>query len=289
MPVASIRTIGAKYSSAVALLVSLLLVPHHLARSQETAVAPESPPNAATELPNSVDPPLRTYMGRTIAPFMDASGADWLVRNTRNREEHPAKLLKALGVAKGEAVCDFGCGNGFYTLQLAQRVGPRGKVFAVDIQQEMLDQLRERMGARGLHNVELILCTETDPRLPAGQVDIVLMVDVYHELSHPPEVLRSVRASLRPEGRLVLVEFREEDPTVPIKPLHKMSQAQVNREISANGFKLVEQFDGLPWQHVLFFARDDSPRKASDLRPWTGPFYGGDPGSGGADRADSSR
>jgi ubiquinone/menaquinone biosynthesis C-methylase UbiE len=227
-------------------------------------------------------------MGRTIAPFMDVSGADWLIRSTRNREEHPAKLLKALAVAKGDAVCDFGCGNGFYTLQFAKRVGPLGKVYAVDIQQAMLDQLRERMGARGLKNVELILGTETDPNLPAGELDMVVMVDVYHELSHPPEVLEAVRASLRPRGRLVLVEFREEDPTVPIKPLHKMSQPQVSRELAANGFKLVGQFDGLPWQHVLYFARDDSPLAAVKLRPWTGPFYGGPAESGGAVGADSS-
>jgi SAM-dependent methyltransferase len=276
------------YGAPIALLLSLFVAPQHLARSQETAIAPEAAPNAATELPNSGDPPLRAYMGRTIAPFMDASGADWLIRSTRNREEHPAKLLKALAVAKGDAVCDFGCGNGFYTLQLARRVGPRGKVYAVDIQQEMLDQLSVRMGARGLKNVELILCTETDPKLPAGGLDMVVMVDVYHELSHPPEVLEAVRASLRPRGRLVLVEFREEDPTVPIKPLHKMSQAQVKRELSANGFKLVKQFDGLPWQHVLFFARDDSPLAAIELRPWTGPFYASEPESSGAGGADFS-
>jgi predicted methyltransferase len=272
----------------IAFLLVLLAAPRFLAWGQEATLAPVAAANAATEAPRSSDPSLRAYMGRTIAPFMDASGADWLIRNTRNREEHPAKLLKALALAKGDAVCDFGCGNGFYTLQFAKQVGPRGKVYAVDIQQEMLDQLRERMGARGLKNVELILCTETDPRLPPAKLDMVMMVDVYHELSHPPEVLEAVRASLRPRGQLVLVEFREEDPTVPIKPLHKMSQAQVNRELAANGFKLVDQFDGLPWQHVLFFSRDDSPRAAVELQPWTGPFYGRDPTSDGRDRADSS-
>jgi SAM-dependent methyltransferase len=260
----SVATVGA----AIALAMWSSSATCRLARSQEPAGALATADGDEQQY-DSQRPPPQTYMGRTIAPFMDASGADWLIRSTRNREEHPLKLLKALALTAGESVCDFGCGNGFYTLQLAKRVGPRGKIYAVDIQQEMLDQLRERMGARGLRNVELVLCTETDPKLPADQLDLVLMVDVYHELSHPPEVLKSVRASLRPRGRLVLVEFREEDPEVPIKPLHKMSQRQVNREISANGFKLVDQFDGLPWQHVLFFARDDSPLPAAKLRPWT--------------------
>jgi len=208
------------------------------------------------------------YMGRQIAPTMSASGADWLTRESRQREESPRKLLKALQVKPNQKVCDFGCGNGFHTLQLAKRVGPRGKVLAVDIQQEMLDLLQLRAKPRGLLNIEPRLATATDPNLPDRQLDLVLMVDVYHELSEPALILQAIHASLNPTGRIAVVEFREEDPEVPILPLHKMSQAQVLKEITANKFKLVGQYDGLPWQHVLLFARDDSPLTAKQLRRW---------------------
>jgi SAM-dependent methyltransferase len=208
------------------------------------------------------------YMGRTIAPPMHYSGAAWLTRDSREAEENPTMLLNSLELEAGQTVCDFGCGNGFYTLQLAKRVGPRGAVYAVDIQPEMLDLLAERAQPRGLDNIEPVLATADDPGLPAATFDLVLMVDVYHELSDPPPVLAAVRESLKPRGRMAVVEFREEDPSVPILPLHKMSQAQALREIEANGFNLVGQFDNLPWQHVLFFAREDSPLPATELRLW---------------------
>jgi SAM-dependent methyltransferase len=208
------------------------------------------------------------YMGREIAPFMSADGAAWLTREAREREEQPQLLLKTLQLKPGQRVCDFGCGNGYYALELAQRVGPTGEVWAVDIQPEMLDLLGKRIEARQLKNIRPTLATETDPRLPAGTLDLVLMVDVYHELSHPEEVLDAVRRSLRPTGRLVLVEFRAEDPNVPIKPLHKMSQPQVLKELTSNRFKLVDQFDQLPWQHVMCFADDRSPLPAIGLVPW---------------------
>jgi len=207
-------------------------------------------------------------MGRQIAPAMSYNGASWLTRETRAREENPNQLLKALNLKPGQTICDFGCGNGYYTVRLAKHVGPQGAVYAVDIQQEMLDMLAKEVGPRGLKNVKPVLATSKDPGLPPTTFDLVLMVDVYHELSDPEEVLAIVRKSLKPEGRLVTVEFREEDPAVPILPLHKMSQAQVLKEIPANGFKLVGQFDKLPWQHVLEFARDDSPLKAIELKPW---------------------
>jgi ubiquinone/menaquinone biosynthesis C-methylase UbiE len=207
-------------------------------------------------------------MGRVIAPPMHFSGAGWLVRAERNREEQPAKLLKALELKEGQVVCDFGCGNGFYTLELAKRVGPRGTVHAVDIQAEMLELLADRAGPRGLDNVRTVLATDRNSGLPPGTFDLVLMVDVYHELADPAAILKAVHESLKPSGRLAVVEFREEDPGVPILPLHKMSQAQVAREVSTGGFKMVRQFDGLPWQHVLFFARGDSPLEIHELQPW---------------------
>ena len=159
-------------------------------------------------------------------------------------------------------------GNGFYTLKMASRILPHGKVLAVDIQPEMLDLLSERATARSVDNIEPILGLLHDPKLPEGQVDLLLLVDVYHEFSHPPEMLAAIRASLKPEGRVALVEFRAEDPAVPIKPLHKMTQAQCMKEFTTGGFQLVGQYDELPWQHVLYFARDDSPLEAVDLVPW---------------------
>ena len=223
-------------------------------------------PDAASATSESTE--RSVYMGRTIAPPMHYSGAAWLTRDTRDAEENPAMLLKALELEAGQTVCDFGCGNGFHTLQLAKRVGPRGAVYAVDIQPEMLELLADRAEPRGLDNIEPVLANAEDPGLPAATFDLVLMVDVYHELSDPPPVLAAVRESLKPRGRMAVVEFREEDPSVPILPLHKMSQTQVLREIGANGFTLVGQFDNLPWQHVLFFSRDDSPLPAAELRLW---------------------
>ncbi len=221
-----------------------------------------------TEEPTSRRPLQGWYMGRQIAPTMSASGAPWLTRQSREREEEPQKMLRSLEVKLGQQVCDFGCGNGYHTLQLASKVGPRGTVYAVDIQQEMLDLLQERAEPRGFTNIEPILATSTDPKLPQGKLDLLLMVDVYHELYEPELILQAIHASLNATGRLVLVEFREEDPDVPILPLHKMSQAQVLKEITANRFKLVGQFDELPWQHVLMFAREDSTLPGKKLVPW---------------------
>jgi SAM-dependent methyltransferase len=200
------------------------------------------------------DPPADgVYMGRTIAQTMHYTGAEWLTRTSRYREEEPRKLIRALGLERGQTVCDLGCGNGFYTLKLAEKVAPDGLVYATDIQPEMLDLLALRAKARRVDNVRPVLATADDPGLPEGAFDLVLMVDVYHELSDPAGVLRAVRRSLKPGGRVALVEFRAEDPGVPILPLHKMSREQCEREFAANGFEPSGSFDGLPWQHVLFF------------------------------------
>ncbi len=209
------------------------------------------------------------YLGRPIAQTMHYLGAPWLVRESREREEEPARMLASLGILPGQTVCDLGCGNGFYTLKLAKLVGPKGSVLAVDIQPEMLQMLSDRAESRGVPNIEPIRGDLDDPHLPTGKIDLILLVDVYHEFSHPPEMLAAMRESLRPTGRIALVEFRAEDPAVPIKPLHKMTQAQCLKEYRENGFKLVGQFDELPWQHVLFFARDDSPTATTTLTPWT--------------------
>jgi ubiquinone/menaquinone biosynthesis C-methylase UbiE len=151
-------------------------------------------------------------------------------------------------------VCDMGCGDGYYTVELARRVGLEGKVLAVDIQPEMLQELSRRCERLDIKNVDMVLGLPHDPKLPDGKVDLILMVDVYHEFSNPVEMLDAMRRSLKPGGRIALVEFRGEDPTVPIKPEHKMTKKQILKEYKANGFKLVSQYDKLPWQHLMFLS-----------------------------------
>ena len=213
---------------------------------------------APPALPALPAPPA-TYMGRQIAQTIHYTGAEWLTRESRQREEDCATMLSALNVKPGQTVCDLGCGNGFYTLKLAEMVTDQGSVIAVDIQPEMLDLLRQRAGQADVKNIQTVLADETDPKLPQASVDLVLMVDVYHELSQPPEVLAHIRKSLKKAGRVALVEFRAEDPNVPIKPLHKMSKAQIRKEWEANGFRIVEEFDKLPWQHLIFLEAAEIP------------------------------
>ena len=206
----------------------------------------------------SIPPPAKEYKGREIAQTMHFLGAPWLTRESRDREEDCKTMLAALHVKPGDTVCDLGCGNGFYTLQLAKLAGDQGRVLAVDIQREMLELLKDRAVAEKVTNIETVLGTLVDPKLKDNSVDLVLLVDVYHEFSHPQQMLAAIRRSLKRKGRVALVEFRAEDPEVPIKPLHKMSKAQILKEFPPNGFKLVEEFEKLPWQHLMFFERDDN-------------------------------
>ena len=202
-------------------------------------------------------PGLTEYMGRQIAFTMHYTGAPWLIRESRQREEDCSTMLRELRLKPGMTVCDMGCGNGFYSLPLAKEVGNKGTVLAVDIQPEMLRMLEARAAEADLDNVTGTLGAVDNPKLPTGKVDLILCVDVYHEFSHPEQMLVAMRKSLSQNGQIVLVEFREEDPTVPIKPLHKMSKKQIMKELLSNGFKLVRSFDELPWQHMMFFARDE--------------------------------
>jgi SAM-dependent methyltransferase len=239
----------------------LVLLSAFLAGTWLTPASPHSrvlaaPPETAVVVEPSSSAPAR-YMGREIATTMHYSGAAWLVRESRQREEDCQRLLKELDIRPGQVICDMGCGNGFYTLKLARLTGSQGKIYAVDIQQEMLDMLRTMARNEKLQNVIPVLGAERDPHLPEGALDLVLMVDVYHEFSRPEEMLRAIRRSLKPAGRIASVEFRAEDPKVPIKPLHKMSKQQILKEFEANGLKVAGQFDGLPWQHLMFFSRDD--------------------------------
>jgi len=234
--------------------------PPDRARRAQTDAMPETGKAAKpdTDAPDTPIPPApESYMGRTIARTMHYTGAPWLTRESREREEGTKLLIETLDVREGDVICDMGCGNGFYTLPLAELAGPEGRVYAVDIQPEMLSLLEERASEAGLANIVPTLGTLVDPKLPEGEVDLILCVDVYHEMSHPEQMLEAMRDSLAPDGRLVLVEFRAEDPKVPIKPLHKMSRAQVLKELTANGFELADEFDGLPWQHMMTFRAED--------------------------------
>jgi ubiquinone/menaquinone biosynthesis C-methylase UbiE len=193
--------------------------------------------------------------GRRYAATMGVEGAEWLDRSERDQEEDPDRAIDVLKLQKGATVADIGAGSGYMTEKLAKKVGPMGKVYATDIQQGMIDLLNKRIAKRKLTNVTPVLGVQDDPRLPLETVDLVLMVDVYHELSQPQLMLRHIKAALKPSGRLVLVEYRKEDPSIPIRPEHKMSVAEAKLEVEAEGFKLTTTNEDLPRQHVLIFTK----------------------------------
>lgn len=197
--------------------------------------------------------------GRVIAPVMGVGGAGWLERPERDAEENTTTAIRALRIQRDQTVADIGAGSGYYTVRMAAEVGPRGKVFATDIQPGMLDILRRRVARDGLTNVETVLGQPDDPKLPADTLDLALMVDVYHELEAPQVFVRRLRSALKKTGRLVLLEYRKEDPRVPIRPEHKMSVAQVKAELEPEGFRLVQVLNDLPWQHILVLNRTDAP------------------------------
>jgi len=195
------------------------------------------------------------YMGREIAQVMGPGGIPWLDRPERDDQEKPSIVLDALKLRGGETVVDLGAGSGYFTFRIAPRVGRAGKVLAVEIQDEMLQTIRQRAQALKVTNVEAVKGSETDPNLPAKAVDLVLMVDVYHELAYPFEVMTKIREALKPGGRVVFVEYRKEDPDVPIKLVHKMSVEQVKREMKAVGLAHMQTLETLPLQHILVFEK----------------------------------
>jgi ubiquinone/menaquinone biosynthesis C-methylase UbiE len=238
-------------------LLALLLSAALPAQGSAVQEAPKAPANPELAAEGRED-----YFGREIARTMHWSGAEWLMRESREDEEDSSLLLEQLGVQEGQTVCDFGCGNGYYTLPLAERVGAEGRVLAVDLQSEMLSLLQARVRAAGHENVVPVEATLTKTGLEPESCDAILLVDVYHEISHPMTVLAGLRRALKPRGRLLLVEFRLEDPEVPIKLLHKMSKAQMLLEMCANGLRFESEFDGLPWQHLMAFEKDPAfPRE----------------------------
>jgi ubiquinone/menaquinone biosynthesis C-methylase UbiE len=235
-------------------VTSLYADDHDVASATAIAVAPRV---ADRERPK--EKPRRSYLGRIVAQPMSHLGASWLVRPEREQEESVREAYDQLQISAGMTVVDMGCGNGFWSIPLARAVGESGRVLAVDIQREMLIELRKRAEREEIKNIEPIHGGVDDPKLPEKTADITLLVDVYHEFSHPESMLWSIRRSLKPTGVIALLEYREEDPTVPIKPLHKMSKLQIIKEYEHNGLKLVREYNKLPWQHLMFFARDDSP------------------------------
>ena len=202
--------------------------------------------------PNGVG---KFYQGREIAHVMGHQAAEWLERPEREEEEKTQRLIEALQFKPGEVVADIGAGSGYLTRRMAPKILPRGKIFAVDIQEEMLELLTNRLAGVGITNVVPVLGTITDPRLPANSVDTIIMVDVYHEFDHPHEMTEALCRALKPGGRLVFVEFRGEDGNVPIKAVHKMTEAQVRKEMAGHPLVWKETLRVLPWQHIIIFER----------------------------------
>jgi ubiquinone/menaquinone biosynthesis C-methylase UbiE len=228
-----------KQTRFAALCTLLLLIGAALVAAQQTAA-----------------PGVHPISGRRYAQTMSYLGADWLDRAERVQEEEPDVALEALKLTPGLVVADVGAGSGYMTVKLAEKVGPTGKVYANDIQPQMLTMLRQRLQQQKISNVELVLGTYDDPRLPPDALDLILMVDVYHEFSEPQKMLRGMHASLKPGGRLVLLEYRKEDPSIPIRPDHKMSVAEAKMEVEAEGFTLANVDERLPRQHILIFTRN---------------------------------
>jgi SAM-dependent methyltransferase len=199
------------------------------------------------------------FLGREIAFVMGHQAADWLERPEREEEEKTDVMVEALKFREGEVVADIGCGSGYVTRKIAKKIGEKGIVYGVDIQQEMLDLLARRMAMFRIGNVKPVMGTTTDPRVPPASCDTMIMVDVYHEFDQPYEMMRGMIAGVKPGGRIVFVEFRREDPTVPIKEVHKMSEAQVRKEMAVHPeLEFVENIGVLPRQHLMVFRKGKS-------------------------------
>jgi ubiquinone/menaquinone biosynthesis C-methylase UbiE len=215
-------------------------------------------PNYSYRADHDPDGIGKYYAGREIAQVMGHEGADWLERPERQQEERPDLLLQLLPLRPGDVAADIGAGTGYLSWRMAEKVGEKGRVYCVEIQQEMLDLLSKNMAAHHTTNFQTVLGTITDARLPANAVDLVLMVDVYHEFDHPCEMMQSIVRGLKPGGRILWVEYRAEDLGVPIKPLHKMSVAQARKETAlAPALEWVQTIETLPRQHLFILRKKD--------------------------------
>lgn len=190
---------------------------------------------------------------RQIAPVTSVEMADWFNRPEREAEEQPDRVVETLRIPKGGKVVDLGAGTGYFTWRLAEQVGPAGRVIAVDIQQGMLDRLEQNIQDRGVQNVQIVLGKPGDPRIPPGYADLVLLVDVYHELAQPETIMEHVRRGLKPGGRVVVIEYRKEDPSIPLPPVRKMTVAEVRSELEPLGFRFIESMNFVPTQHIIVF------------------------------------
>ena len=261
------------------ILLALFLVPLVLLRNEfakrpepgpspvDAPTVPATPPSAAEKPKGDLPPPEpytfatpsadgigKIFMGREISHVMGHPGIGWLERTDREKEEAPSKAIALLGLAPDTVIADIGAGSGYYAFRLAD-ILPQGRVVAVEIQQEMLDFLKEEANRRNITNVQPHLGAVDDIKMEADTLDAALMVDAYHEFSHPVEMLQSIRKALKPGGKIYLLEYRAEDPDVPIKALHKMSKEQAVKEFQALGFEFVESKPDLPWQHLLIFRK----------------------------------
>jgi len=194
------------------------------------------------------------YKAREIAHVMGYQGIDWLERPEREKEENTSRLIQNMGVSPGDTIADIGAGSGYHVFKIAP-LADKGLIYAVDIQKEMLNAIRDQNKSTGATNIELVKGTEQSVNLPENSVDKILMVDVYHEFNYPKEMLASMRRALRKNGTIYLIEYRGEDESIPIKKLHKMTEAQAVKEFEANGFRLKENIDNLPWQHCMVFVK----------------------------------
>ena len=208
---------------------------------------------AAVVIAYAQGPARHPVSGRPIAGVMGHAGASWLDRPEREQEEAPSRAIRALRLQPGQSVADIGAGSGYYSVLLSRAVGPTGRVYATDIQPQMLALLKRKLEAQAITNVALVTGAERETGLPDSSVDLALMVDVYHELQQPQAFLQSVKRALMPGGKLVLIEFRKEDPNVPIREEHKMSVREARQELEAEGYRFDRVLNDLPWQHILVF------------------------------------
>ncbi|QMW00830.1 class I SAM-dependent methyltransferase [Spirosoma foliorum] len=237
------------------ILYFALLTSGYQGWSQQTVTAPQATPaNIYQVRKASRDGTGKIYQGREIAQVMGHLGASWLDRPEREREERTDLLLKALNLKPTDVVADIGAGTGFFTFLMAPKL-TKGKVLAVDIQPEMITYLNEGKVKHKAANVEPVLGTESDPKLATSSIDLAILIDAYHEFSYPREMMQHIASALKPGGRIVLVEYRAEDPNVPIKELHKLSVAQATKEMNVIGLKLLKNDDRLPQQHIMFFGK----------------------------------